>query len=164
MRELLILRHAKSSWKHEGLADHDRPLNKRGKKDAPRMGRLLLEGNLVPDRILSSTAVRATTTSRLVADGCGFEGDIVILRSLYLSHPSGYLEALQAVPDEHRRVMVVGHNPGLEDLLLLLTRNRRTLPTAALASVRLPIGGWNALEAGIRGELAGLWKPKELEA
>lgn len=163
MRELLILRHAKSSWKNEGLPDHDRPLNKRGKRNAPRMGRLLREEGLVPDGIFSSTAARAAATSRHAAEACGFEGPLLFLEELYLASPGEYLEVLQKVPDDLGRVMVVGHNPGMEDLLRLLTRKQRTMPTTALAHVRLPVERWSSLEAGVRGELAGFWKPGELE-
>ena len=78
MKKIYILRHAKSSWKDEGLPDHDRPLNKRGKRDAPRMGRLLAEEGLVPDLIVSSTAKRAHKTTTEVADACGYKGEIAL--------------------------------------------------------------------------------------
>jgi len=76
MKTLLILRHAKSSWKNPGLADHNRPLNKRGKRDAPRVGRLLRDKNLTPDLILSSTAKRALDTAEAAAESSGYEGEI----------------------------------------------------------------------------------------
>ncbi len=76
MKTLLVLRHAKSSWKDSGLADHDRPLNKRGKHDAPRMGTLLAKEDLVPDLIISSSAKRAKSTAEAVAMNCGYDGEI----------------------------------------------------------------------------------------
>ena len=79
MKTLLILRHAKSSWKHTNLSDHERPLNKRGKKAAPLIGQLLYEQDLVPDIILSSTARRARNTAEIVAEVSGFEGEIYYL-------------------------------------------------------------------------------------
>ena len=82
MKTLLILRHAKSSWKEQDLPDHDRPLNKRGKNDAPRMGKLLKDEDLIPDLIMSSTAVRAKKTAELVAKACKYKGKIVLNHSL----------------------------------------------------------------------------------
>src|SRR5262245_35485739 len=137
MKTLLLLRHAKSSWKYPDLADHDRPLNKRGKVIAPRMGQLLKDENLVPDLILSSTAARAQTTAHKVARASGYEGDIRVTRELYETGPAAYLALLQAIPEEHARVLVVGHNPDLEVLLEQLTDEAETLPTAALALVEL---------------------------
>ncbi|MFG0335704.1 MAG: SixA phosphatase family protein, partial [Maioricimonas sp. JB049] len=83
MKTLLLMRHAKSSWADPSKADHDRPLNARGKRDAPRMGQWLLEQNLVPDRIVSSTARRARKTASRVASGCGYTAEIVHERALY---------------------------------------------------------------------------------
>jgi phosphohistidine phosphatase len=162
MKTLLILRHAKSSWKDEGLPDHDRPLNKRGKADAPRMGRLLREKDLTPDLILSSTARRARqTTKRAVAGGelsCPVELD----ERLYHAGPGDLLQALRAVPDECERVMLVGHNPGLEVLLETLTADAYHLPTATLAQVELEIDSWSGVQANGRARLANLWRPREI--
>lgn len=163
MKSLLVLRHAKSSWKHDGLPDHDRPLNGRGKRNAPMIGRFIRDNGMTPDLILSSTAVRAATTSRLVADECRFEGDLVLLEELYLARASEYLDTLNEVRGNFERVMVVGHNPGLEHLVSLITGCRESLPTAALACITLPIEEWRELEAGVRGELAGLWRPREVK-
>ena len=83
MKTLLIMRHAKSSWKEQDLPDHDRPLNKRGEKDAPRMGKLLKDEDLIPDLIMSSSAVRAKKTAELVVKTCKYKGKIVLNHSLY---------------------------------------------------------------------------------
>lgn len=162
MKTVLILRHAKSSWKHAGLADHDRPLNKRGKRDAPRMGVLLREKNLFPDLILCSSAKRARSTIDLFVESSGYEGEVRVSRDLYAHYADAYVEALRALDDQYVRVMVVGHNPGLEELLALLTGEWHRLPTAALAQVRLPINRWEELDEDIEGELVNLWLPKEL--
>ena len=90
MKTLLILRHAKSDWETPDVADHDRPLNGRGKRDAPRMGRLLRDENLVPDLIISSTAKRARKTAKLVAEASGYEGEIRLAETLYLAGPEAY--------------------------------------------------------------------------
>ena len=146
MKTLLILRHAKSSWKEEELDDHERPLNKRGLNDAPRMGELLKEHDLVPEYILSSSAVRARHTAQLVAEHSGYEGEIGGGRELYSFASADYLDALEKLADSYERVMVVGHNPGLEELAEWLTGVYTSLPTASLAVLRLEINHWSELE------------------
>jgi len=162
MKTLLILRHAKSSWKDLDLADHDRPLSTRGKRDAPRMGHLLLEKELLPQLIISSTAKRARKTVKLVSEACGYKGDRLFIEALYAAGPEAYIGALRELGGGYERVMVVGHNPGLEELLDRLTGAGHTLPTAALAEVSLPIGSWDELGVSTEGELIGLWAPREL--
>lgn len=162
MKTLLILRHAKSSWKNPSLDDHDRPLNKRGKRDAPRMGKLLRKKDLVPDLIISSTARRARKTAKVVAKASHYDGEIRLTRSLYHAGPAEYLEVLRDLPDDYQRVMVVGHNPGMEELLELLTDIPEFMPTAALAQVALPIDRWAELDDTVPGELRKLWRPREL--
>ena len=162
MKTLLILRHAKSSWKDSSLADHDRPLNKRGKRDAPRMGKLLREQDLVPDRIISSTAKRARNTAKAVAKACQCEGKVELTSEFYHAGPGSYLAVLQNVPDDDQRVMVIGHNPGMEALVTHLTGRMETMPTAALAHVELPIDQWMELDYEVQGGLLDLWRPKTL--
>jgi phosphohistidine phosphatase len=162
MKILLILRHAKSSWKHTELPDFDRPLNKRGKSDAPRMGELLRQMDLLPDLILSSTAQRARQTTQAVVDASGYGGEVRWLDSLYAAPPESYLEALRSLDDSLQRVMVVGHNPGLEELLEELTGESEALPTAALAQVQLLIQRWSQLDEPVRGELVQIWQPRQL--
>ena len=118
MKMLLLLRHAKSSWKENGVSDHDRPLNKRGKRDAPRMGWLLQKEELVPDIILSSTALRARDTTIRVAKSCYYKGQITYADSLYLGGIEAYLDALKVLPNDFKIVLVVGHNPDMEYLVL----------------------------------------------
>ena len=94
MKSLLNLRHAKSSWKHPGLNDHDRPLNKRGKNDAPRKGKLLQKEKLIPDVISSSTAMRASATAESVVKTYGYKGEVTLNRSLYAAGPETFLQLL----------------------------------------------------------------------
>jgi phosphohistidine phosphatase len=162
MKELLILRHAKSSWSNPGLADIDRPLNKRGKRDAPRMGDFLREQDLVPDIILCSPAVRAKRTAKAVSYESGYQGEIQIHDDFYPGDPSTYIEVLAANPDHFDRAMVVGHNPGLEELLDTLTGESARLPTSALAQISLPIQNWAELNKFPSGNLINLWRVKEL--
>jgi phosphohistidine phosphatase len=162
MKSLLILRHAKSSWKDEDLADYDRPLKKRGKRDAPRMGARLRQEDLVPDFIITSSAKRAHATAALVIEACGYEGNVQVTRDLYAADMLTYFEVLREVDDVYHRVMVVGHNPGLEMFLDALTEVGEPMPTAALAYVRLPISAWRDLDEGTVGELVNLWRPRDL--
>lgn len=161
MKTLLILRHAKSEWDEPGVADHDRALSQRGKRDAPRMGKRLRAEQMVPDLILCSTARRARKTAKLVADACGYEGEIRFQEDLYMAEADAYLDVLREAPDECQCVMVVGHNPGLEELLEALTGAAEALPTAALAQVTLPISRWEELDENMEGELVGLWQPRD---
>jgi phosphohistidine phosphatase len=163
MRTLLVLRHAKSSWKDPGLADHDRPLNKRGKKDAPVMGKLIKKRKLTPDWILSSTAVRARKTAEAAAEDSKFSGKVQFDEDLYLAGAVTIVEILQnSAPESAKRIMIVGHNPGFEELVGMLTGQKELFPTAALAQIELPIERWGELTPGTKGKLIHLWRPKEL--
>ncbi len=161
MRTLLLLRHAKSSWKDTALDDHDRPLNVRGKRDAPRMGRLLHEKGILPDRIVSSSAKRARRTAEKVAEAAGFDGPLDVTDVLYLASPRDYFSVLRGVPLEDCTVMVVGHNPGMEELLSVLTGRQEPLSTAALVQVELSIDAWTDLSESTAGQLINLWRPRE---
>lgn len=162
MKTLLILRHAKSSWNNARLADHDRPLNGRGRRDAPRMGRLLREEDLVPDLIITSSAERALSTAELVASSCGYEEALLVTRDLYHGAPEDYLDVLRDQGGEARMILVVGHNPGLEALVDVLTDEDEVMPTAALAQVSLSIHAWRELDLDVMGVLENLWRPKEM--
>ena len=144
------------------MNDHDRPLNKRGKRDAARMGRLLRETDLLPDLVLSSTAVRARTTAELALHAAGYQGELRLERKLYAASGPGILAVISRMADPWVRVMVVAHNPGLEDLLFTLTGSDVPLPTAALAEVSLPVDDWRKLSLDTPGTLARLWRPKEI--
>lgn len=164
MKTLLILRHAKSSWGNANLSDFERPLNKRGQRDAPRMGRLLADEGLTPDLIITSSAERALTTAELAALGSGYEAELIVSRQLYHADPEDYLALLRANGGAAERVLVVGHNPGIESLVEDLTGMYQRMPTAALALVRLPIESWAELSGETAGKLAVVWRPKELPA
>jgi phosphohistidine phosphatase len=162
MKTLLVLRHAKSSWNDAALDDHERPLNKRGQRDAPRMGELVREYGLIPDVVISSDAVRARLTAEAVAAAARYTGNILLDPHLYMASPADILPLLQRVRENAATVMIVGHNPGLEALVAQLTGERHDLPTAALAQIGLPIDRWRDLKLSTRGTLVGLWRPKEL--
>lgn len=157
------MRHAKSSWSEEGLPDHDRPLSDRGKRDAPRMGKLILDLNLVPHRIISSTAKRARRTARKVAEACGFSNEIMKESQLYEASITDWILVLSNVGDSTDRVLAIGHNPGIEEFLEKLIGDYEPMPTAALAHVALPIDRWAEFNGETQGELIGFWTPKELD-
>ena len=161
MKTLLILRHAKSDW-NNNLPDHDRPLNKRGKADAPRLGALLRREDIVPDLIISSTAKRALVTATAVADASGYEGELKVTREFYHASAEAYVSALQTLPASYKRVMVVGHNPGMAELVEDLTDQSVRMPTAALAMVQLPIKEWQELDRYEAGKLVNYWEPRRL--
>ena len=162
MKTLLVLRHAKSSWNDSALDDHERPLNKRGQRDGPRMGELLREYGLMPDVVISSDAVRARLTAEAVAETARYAGEILLDPHLYMACPADILSLLPRVRENAETVMIVGHNPGLEKLVEQLTGERQDLPTAALAQIVLPIDRWRDLRVSTRGTLFGLWRPREL--
>jgi phosphohistidine phosphatase len=163
MKTLLILRHAKSSWKNDDLADYDRPLKKRGMVDAEKMGKQIEEMELIPQLIISSSANRALKTSRIIADACGYGGRIVRERQLYMADTEDIIQILQKIDDHMQRIMIVGHNPGLEDFLADLTEDYYALPTCALAHVDLSIKFWSEMNLASAANLVNLWVPGQLQ-
>ena len=162
MKSVLVLRRAKSSWKHPELADHDRPLNKRGKRDAPLMGRLLKREDLVPEIIISSTAIRARATAEAVAKASGYKGEIVLDKSLYAAGPEAYLGVMHDLSNEYVRVLIIGHNPGLEELVEMLTGEIHLMPTCSLAHVKFRVDKWSEIDNKIKGKVAEIWRPRDL--
>ncbi len=167
-RELLILRHAKSSWASASLRDFDRPLAERGRRDALRMGRWLLRQDLLPDGIISSPARRARESVERVCEALALPVESVRWEErLYLADLAALLEILEGTPSSIRRLLLVGHNPGLDELLIHLCgaevpRNAagKSMTTAAIAHVALP-DGWSHLPDRC-GRLIQLVRPREL--
>jgi len=162
MKTLLLLRHAKSSWKDESLPDHDRPLNKRGQRDAPRIGEVLHEEGFQPDLVLCSSAVRARETARLALEAADFNGKVEYREDLYAFEPGAYLHALARLDDSVDQVLIVGHNPAMEELLNGLAGEHQAMPTATLAHLELPIERWDEISFGMRARLVNLWQPREV--
>ncbi len=162
MKDLFLLRHAKSSWEDSELSDFDRPLNARGKRDAPRIGKIILKERLKPECIISSSAARARSTADIVAEKCKYKGKISLTRSLYAATPQEYINALQRLKDDYTRVLVVGHNPAIDELIEMLTGVAESIPTCALAYIKLPVKKWKGLQLETKSELVKIWRPKEL--
>jgi phosphohistidine phosphatase len=163
MRSLLLLRHAKSSWKDPLIDDHERPLNRRGKRDAPRIGRLIAEQRLQPDLVLCSSARRARDTAFALLRACDYDRETRILRTLYLADADQLAEPLRRLQAEPTRVLLIAHNPGLEALVEALSGELVKLPTAGLAQLELELERWSELELG-KGlaRVARVWRPKDL--
>ncbi|HEX6954692.1 MAG TPA: histidine phosphatase family protein, partial [Agromyces sp.] len=122
MKTLVLVRHAKSAWGDPTLADHERPLNDRGRRDAPEMGRRLRERGTMPDAILSSTAVRARSTAEALAEALDVDGSGLRLdERLYGSSPETILDVVGELDDELTTAIVVAHDPGLSDLAYRLS-------------------------------------------
>ncbi len=126
------------------------------------MGELLRQYELIPDLVISSDAVRARVTAEAVAEAARYAGEILLDRRLYLASPADILSLLRTVRENPETVMIVGHNPGLEELVEQLTGEQQDLPTGALAQIVLPIDRWRDLKRPTRGTLMGHWRPKEL--
>ena len=162
MKKLLLLRHAKSSWDDPGLADFDRPLNERGRRAAPLMGEFIRERQLRPDLVISSPAKRARETAALVLAAAGLETEVRYDERIYEATAGRLLEVVSGIEDDRQLVMLVGHNPGFENLLERLTAESLRVPTAALALIALELDEWGEAAGGRGGRLEWLVKPKEL--
>ena len=167
MKTLILLRHAKSDWSEPGLADHDRPLAARGREAAPKMGAWLKTHGPMPELVLCSTATRARQTLALALDALGAEPKTRFDRGLYLAGGAGVLTRLRQAPDTAAAVLVVGHNPDLEQLARrlattgdegALARLAEKYPTAGLAVIELPVERW--AEAGPGGRLVAFETPR----
>lgn len=145
---LYLVRHAKSSWSNPLLTDKDRPLNQRGRKSAPDMGRRLAEHGHRPDLILTSPAKRALTTAKKIAKELAYdETDIVADDSLYFSGTGSMLKMLDGLDDRYQRVMMVGHNPALTSLLNILCDTKiDNMPTCAVAVIGFEMESWSELD------------------
>lgn len=148
MRRILLTRHAKSDWDSDAPDDHARPLNKRGRRDAPRMGALVQTLGWRPSLVLCSSAARALETLSGLRGAWAPQPEVRVLPSLYHAGEEAARAALCAVPDEVETVMLIGHNPGWEEALTALSGARETLPTAAVAVLeRAGDEGWARLGA-----------------
>ena len=166
MKKLTLIRHAKSDWDHPSLSDHERPLNKRGKRAAPAVGRELARREVKPDLILSSTAVRALTTAQAIAAEIGYPVErIVQEEAVYLASVAELERVVAAIDDSGGlgHVMVFGHTPGMEDVLAHLSggyADQRFI-TCAVAELDLDIDHWGEVTAGC-GSLRSFFTPHDL--
>lgn len=144
MKTLTLVRHAKSSWKDRTLADRERPLNKRGKSDAPVMGGRILKAGIRPSLIVSSPAVRAWTTARIIARELGYPLEFLQREEkLYLASLDNWLDAVAAQDEGFNNLLLCGHNPGLTDFANFLSPGlTHNVPTAGVVCVNIDRDDW----------------------
>jgi len=145
MKTLVIVRHAKSSWNDPGLSDHERPLNKRGLRDAPMMGARLAEWGPPVDRVISSSAVRALTTAELITQEMGLPWDeILVEETLYHASEEEMLDLIQDQEDYIDGLMLFGHNPGMTALVNDLSDlGLGNLPTCGVVVIQFDVESWS---------------------
>jgi phosphohistidine phosphatase len=146
MKTLFLIRHAKSSRDDMALADKDRPLNDRGKRDALKVGERLAKRRVKPDLILSSPATRALTTAEIIAKKLDYErGNIVVDDRLYAVEADELLDVIRELDDRAERVMLIGHNPELTELAHRLSSKITRLPTCAVAEFKFDTKSWTRI-------------------
>ena len=146
MKTLFLIRHAKSSWDDRTLSDKDRPLNDRGRRDAPKMGERLAKRRVKPDLILSSPATRALTTAEIIAKKLDYDGrNIVVNDRLYAVEADKLLDVIRQLDDRAERVMLIGHNPELTELAHRLASKITHLPTCAVAEFAFDSKSWTRI-------------------
>jgi len=158
MKTLLLARHAKSDWDVAGLRDHDRPLNARGRRDAPAMAQRLVDEGLEVQRIVSSTATRALSTAGSYASSFGLA--LVEEPALYAASARTILQIAADLPDDIEVAMLVGHNPGMADAVAELTGSFVEFPTCAVAECAVDIATWSELIEG-SGTVLRLRTPRD---
>lgn len=172
MKILGIFRHAKSDWNDARLRDFDRPLNQRGRKGAAVMGKHIRDHAVGWKRVLASPAVRVTQTIELAGEAAGETPPITWDRRIYLANSATLMEVLRDQEDDPRSIILVGHNPGLEDLIFDLVPDNGSsplrdiveekFPTAAYAVLELDIDSWDQIEENC-GRLVHLVRPRDLD-
>lgn len=162
MRALYLLRHAKSSWKEANLADFERPLSGRGRRASETIGQLLKSKEITLDLVVSSPAVRARQTIELVLRAAKMRPELRFDERIYEATAGRLLEVVSQVENEHKALLLVGHNPGMQELLLLLTGQNEEYPTATLTKIAFKNQKW-AEVGSKKGGLEWIVRPKQLE-
>jgi len=172
MKRLTLFRHAKSGWDNPALRDFDRALNEKGRRAARVMGRLMRDQGMRFDRVVASPAVRVAETLDAMAEGYGQRLAVTWDRRIYLAAAETLLEVVRETPAEVGELMLSGHNPGLEDLTLMLVPDtgdaardavEEKFPTAAVATIALPVDDWRMIRRG-EGTLARFIRPRDVDA
>ena len=161
MRTLYLLRHAKSSWKDASLADFERPLKGRGTEAAEAMGRFLASKKVNLSILISSPSIRTRQTVEIVQREASLGAEPQFDQRIYEASLSTLVQVVSEIPDDKKTAMLVGHNPGMEELLAFLTRENRHMPTCALARISLDSSGWKEVGRS-SGKLEWYVTPKDL--
>ncbi len=155
------MRHAKSSWDNPDLSDFDRSLNTRGLHDAPFMGNIIYENNFSPDSIFSSPAKRAKQTAILVKETAEISTPIKFIEQIYEASPAALLKVASEFPETAASALLIGHNPGIEGFIKILTNEIHQIPTATFIRINLSIVEWKDISVGC-GSIEVIMRPKEL--
>ncbi len=170
MRQLFLMRHAKSSWAQETLRDFDRPLNERGREAAIKMGRYMKAEGLIPDQIYCSSTVRTRETLEMLKTASGFSAETLYMDGLYGASRERLFHIIAKASENCRSLLMIGHNPGTQDLAMALAGNVSDeknaplflkFPTASLAVFQLDITHWSELP-GVHARLQAFILPKAL--
>jgi phosphohistidine phosphatase len=161
MKTLFIIRHAKSSWEYNELHDLERPLTDRGKRDAVIIGSLLRKKNVHPGYVISSPALRALSTARIISDEIGFDKNrIEINTSLYFKDVQDIMEVIRSKGSRHEEVLLFGHNPNFTNLAHTLAPSfQEIIPTCGMVVIQFNVESWGLIDAG-RGDLVGFEVPR----
>jgi phosphohistidine phosphatase len=162
MKTLLLLRHGKSSWDNPALKDFDRPLNERGVSDSKLIAKYALRKRVKPDLVLSSPATRAKNTAELFVAAAALKNTPAYDERIYEASVRRLLQIISGLDDSHKTIVLVGHNPGFEDLCERLTGEACKVPTASLTCIGLSIDKWSAPKGG-KGKLKWRMTPKKLK-
>jgi phosphohistidine phosphatase len=162
-KTLILVRHAKSSWKDANLNDIQRPLNKRGKKDAPKMGKYMAEHKIQPEVIFSSPGLRALTTARLISVRIGIKpSDIIVDNNIYTFNSEDLLNVIKSLKNKFEKVMIVGHNPAITELVNYLCGSKiDNVPSCGVAVLKFPINSWKEVSKN-KAKLESFDYPKKL--
>jgi phosphohistidine phosphatase len=172
MRRLMLLRHAKSDWPSAGVRDRERPLNRRGRDAAPKMGAYIARAGLIPERVVCSTAKRARETCELVLDALPKRVAVTPEDRLYNAGQDSILDVIRTTPRDAHSLLVVGHNPGVHEMALALVasgddlareRLQEKFPTAALAVIDFAVDDWGEVKRRL-GRLDRFITPRQLGA
>lgn len=164
MKRLVLIRHAKSSWDDPSLDDFDRPLNARGKRDAPIMGKRLRDLKILPDKMISSPAKRAYSTCKRIAKELGFDkSQIEKQHAVYHADPKALLSVIQAIEERHETIFLFGHNPGLTEFVNMVGKdiNIENVPTCGVVGFEFDVNAWGNLSTQ-SGKLLFFDFPKKL--
>jgi len=161
MRTLYLLRHAKTSWNDASLRDFDRPLNDRGTEAAERIGKRLASEKLNAPLVVCSPALRTRQTAEIVLSSSALRAEERFDERIYEASLRDLMEVISEIPDDKPVAILIGHNPGFEELLAFLTGETRRMPTSALAKIEFDVASWKDVKTG-KGDLEWLITPKEL--
>tara|TARA_B100000809_G_C15136148_1_gene530677 strand:- start:2866 stop:3360 length:495 start_codon:yes stop_codon:yes gene_type:complete len=155
MKTLYLIRHAKSDWKNTELTDFERPLNKRGLKDAPFMSEKLKELAFNPDHIISSPSQRTTTTAKLICEEINYPlKDVCFDQSIYEASTNTLISLINLLPNNKNEIVIIGHNPSITELSNYLTDDYiGNMPTCSIVKIELEIDNWNEIVRGIGSQI-----------